>query len=71
MPCPCNVSNSKKEPGIRTVIIRNPKNGQKVAEIKIPIVKTVRNGPQLLPGSRIIKEETLRRYVTQPRRLKI
>ena len=69
MPCGCSIT--KKEAGVRTVILRNPKTGQKVAEIKVPKVANVRNGPQLLPGSRIIKPETLMKYVNQPRRPKI
>lgn len=70
MPCGCSVT--KKESGFRTVILRNPKTGKKVTEIKVPKMVTVRKGPQLLPGmSRIIKPETYMRYVQQPRRLKI
>lgn len=69
MPCGCSIT--KKESGFRTVILRNPKNGKKVTEIKIPKMVSVRQGPQLLPGSRIIKPETYMKYVQKPRRLMI
>ncbi len=69
MPCGCSVT--KKEAGFRTVILKNPKTGKKITEIKVPKVVRTSNGPQLLPGSRIIKPETYMREVQMPRRLKI
>lgn len=70
MPCGCSIK-SKKETSIKKVILRNPKTGKKISEINVPISKYVNSGPQLLPGLRIIKEETYHKYVSKPRRLAV
>ena len=70
MPCAC--SNTTVTKGTKKVILKNPRTGKKVAEISVPKVTRVAKGPVLLPGlTRIVKEETMRKYVLQSRRPRI
>jgi len=64
MPCACDLTKT----GYKKVVLRNPKTGKIVTEIKVPVQVSQRKGPQLLPGLRNIKHETMMRYVYAPRR---
>lgn len=70
MPCGCNIK--QQQAGTKKLILRNPKTGKVVATTTVPKMVPVRSGPQLLPGhSRIIKPETMMKYVMRPRKFMI